>query len=99
MQLTQKIRIFPNKGQKTLPWILSKKCRLIYNFALSERREAYSNGTKGITYYKQQKDLPKIKEKYPEYIWVYSHTLQYTLRILNAKYSLTRLGKPLGINF
>jgi putative transposase len=87
MQLTQKIRIFPNKEQETLLWILSEKCRLIYNFALSERREAYSNGTKGINYYKQQNDLPEIKKKYPEYNWVYSHTLQYTLRMLNAEYS------------
>ena len=67
MQLTQKIRIFPDREQQTLLWILSEKCRLIYNFALSERREAYSNGTKGITYYKQQNDLPAIKKKYPEY--------------------------------
>ena len=87
MQLTQKIRIFPNMEQQTLLWILSEKCRLIYNFALSERREAYSNGIKGITYYKQQNDLPKIKKKYPEYVWVYSHALQYTLRMLNAEYS------------
>ena len=87
MQLTQKIRIFPNREQETLLWLLSDKCRLIYNFALSERREAYSKGTKGVNYYKQQNDLPMIKEKYPEYKWVYSHALQYTLRMLNAEYS------------
>lgn len=86
MQLTQRIRINPNKEQETILWILSEKCRLIYNFALSERRDAFDKGTKGINYIKQQNDLLAMKEKYPEYKWVYSHTLQYTLRLLDANY-------------
>lgn len=86
MQLTQRIKINPSKEQEAILWILSEKCRLIYNFALSERRDAFNKGTKGINYIKQQNDLPTIKEKYPEYKWVYSHSLQYTLRLLDANY-------------
>ena len=86
MQLTQKIRIFPTSEQEETLWKLSEKCRLIYNFALAERREAWENGVKGITYTKQQNDLPKIKEQYPEYKWVYSKVLQHVLRTLNANY-------------
>ncbi|TXT57136.1 MAG: hypothetical protein BAJALOKI1v1_1860009, partial [Promethearchaeota archaeon] len=37
VQLTQKIRIYPTEDQLELLWDLSEKCRLIYNFALSDR--------------------------------------------------------------
>jgi len=86
MQLTQKIRIFPTSGQEVVLLDLSEKCRLIYNFALSERREAYVNEVDGINCIKQQNDLPKIKEEYPEYKMVFSKVLQYTLRTLDADY-------------
>ncbi|MFX1351216.1 MAG: helix-turn-helix domain-containing protein [Promethearchaeota archaeon] len=67
MQLTQQIRISPSSEQEEVLWKLSEKCRLIYNFALAERREAWKNKVKGITYTKQQNDLPTLKEQYPEY--------------------------------
>ncbi len=86
MQLTQQIRIQPTTTQEVTLEALSEKCRLIYNFALKERKEAFEKGIKGINYIKQQNDLLKIKEKYPEYKWVYSKVLQYTLRTLDANY-------------
>lgn len=86
MQLTQQIRISPSSEQEEVLWKLSEKCRLIYNFALAERREAWKNKVKGITYTKQQNDLPTLKEQYPEYKWVYSKVLQYVLRTLDANY-------------
>lgn len=86
MQLTQQIRIQPTTTQEVTLEALSEKCRLIYNFALKERKEAVEKGIKGINYIKQQNDLLKIKEKYPEYKWVYSKVLQYTLRTLDANY-------------
>jgi putative transposase len=68
---------------------------LLYNFALAERKDAYSNGTK-ISYIKQQNDLPKTKKQYPEYKWVYSKVLQSVLKRLDANYrsffSLRRNG-------
>lgn len=86
MQLTQQIKIKPTVEQEIVLKELSEKCRLIYNFALEERKEAFKKGVKGINYIKQQNDLPKIKKKYPEYNWVYSKVLQYTLRVLDANY-------------
>jgi putative transposase len=86
MQLTQQIRIRPSKEQEDILWKLSEKCRLLYNFALQERKEAFEKNKKYVFYLKQQNDLPKIKKKYPEYRWVYSKVLQYTLRILDADY-------------
>lgn len=85
MQLTQQVRIEPTKEQEQVLWDLSEKCRLIYNFALKERKEAHKYGHK-IGYKKQQNDLPNIKKKYSEYCWVYSKVLQYTLRTLDADY-------------
>ena len=78
MYLTQKIRIFPTLEQSQLLWVLSEKCRLIYNFALNERRDNWkANKDKPkeektyINYTFQQNQLPALKKEYPEYTWVY----------------------------
>ena len=98
MKLTQKIRIFPTPEQEIVLWKLSEKCRLIYNFALAERKNAYKNGIKGVNYRTQQNDLPRLKEQFPEYKWVYSKVLQFTLRLLAADYesffALRKNGHP-----
>ena len=86
MQLTQQIKIRATPAQEIVLEALSEKCRLIYNFALKERKEAFKQSVKGINYIKQQNDLPKLKEQFPEYKWVYSKVLQYTLRNLDADY-------------
>lgn len=70
MQLTQKIRIEPSPSQEIVLNALSEKCRLIYNFALKERIEAYEHDIKGVNYIKQQNDLPKLKQQFPENAWV-----------------------------
>ncbi|MCK4545050.1 transposase, partial [candidate division WOR-3 bacterium] len=86
MQLTKKIRIMPTTEQEQVLLDLSEKCRLIYNFALKERIESFESGISGIDYIKQQNDLLKIKEEYPEYKMVYSKVLQYTLRMLDGDF-------------
>jgi len=86
MQLTQKIRIFPTEEQEDVLWHLSERCRLIYNFALSERIKAWEEQSCSVSYTKQQNDLPKLKQQYPEYGWVYSKVLQMILRSLSANY-------------
>ena len=89
MLLTRKIRIAPTEAQAHVLWALSEKCRLLYNFALAERRHQWeTNRTKPtmtrthITYVQQQNALPALKMKYPEYTWVYSNgvTRQMVLR-------------------
>ena len=86
MQLTQQIQIESSPSQEIVLEALSEKCRLIYNFALKEKKEAFEHGIKGINYIKQQNDLPKLKEQFPEYSWVYSKVLQYVLHTLDADY-------------
>lgn len=84
-QRTQKVRIFPTDEQKEVLWTLSERCRLIYNFGLAERKDAFKNG-KNISYIDQQNDLPETKKKYPEYRWVYSKVLQGVLQKLDADF-------------
>ena len=93
MYLTKKIRIFPTQEQSQILWILSEKCRLIYNFALKERINSWKiNKEKPkeeklyISYIDQQNKLPNLKKQYPEYKWVYSKVLQTTLKKLDADY-------------
>ncbi|MBD3215115.1 MAG: helix-turn-helix domain-containing protein, partial [Candidatus Lokiarchaeota archaeon] len=93
MQLTQKIRIYPTNEQMNVLWALSEKCRLMYNFALSDRitnwkeqKEFPKNERNYISYTRQQNKLPQIKRKYPEYRWVYSKVLQMVLRNLDGNY-------------
>ncbi|WP_321416694.1 helix-turn-helix domain-containing protein [uncultured Methanomethylovorans sp.] len=85
MQLTLPIKIDVTPEQESVLWDLSEKCRFVYNFGLQERQDAYKNKIK-IGYRKQQDDLPKIKQKYPEYKWVYSKVLQGTLKYLDNDY-------------
>ena len=86
MQLTRKVRIYPSKEQEDTLWVLSDRCRLIYNFALAERKERYATEGKGISYIDQQNRLPEIKEQYPEYKQVNSKVLQMVLRTLDGSY-------------
>ncbi len=85
MWLTQKIRIYPSLQQEKVLWDLSEKCRLIYNFALLERKEAYLKGEK-INYQIQQNELVLTKQAYPEFCMVYSKVLQMTLNTLDSDY-------------
>jgi putative transposase len=99
LNLTNKIRVIPTPQQKKILWDLSEKCRLLYNFALAQRRQNWeTNRTKVptertyITYTDQQNRLPALKKTYTEYTWVYSKVLQMILRRLDADYKsfLTR---------
>ena len=86
MQLTQKVRIYPTKEQIDTLWVLSDRCRLIYNFALAERQRAWETKQKSVSYIEQQNKLPEIKELYPEYKQVNSKVLQMALRTLDGGY-------------
>ncbi|MHA1452340.1 MAG: RNA-guided endonuclease InsQ/TnpB family protein [Promethearchaeota archaeon] len=85
--------MFPSQDQEKLLWLLSEKCRLLYNFALHDRienwkqnRELPEENRKYITYLNQQNQLPALKKQYPEYKWVYSKVLQGVLKKLDANY-------------
>jgi putative transposase len=85
MQLTLPVKIEVTPEQDSVLWDLSEKCRLVYNFGLSERQDAYKNKTR-IGYVEQQNKLPELKQKFSDYKWVYSKVLQGTLKCLDNDY-------------
>lgn len=71
MQLTYKFRLYPREEQEQkLLWTLDK-CRFVYNQML-----AGLNGQKKPNKYELKRQLPFLKEKYPELKGVYSQALQ-----------------------
>jgi len=105
MFLTRKIRIWPSRQQMKVLWDLSEKCRLLYNFSLHERKENWKlqqeklkKERRYITYRQQSKNLPILKQLYPEYSWVYSKVLQQVLKKLEENFrsffSLYKRGDP-----
>ncbi|MFX0113109.1 MAG: RNA-guided endonuclease InsQ/TnpB family protein [Candidatus Hodarchaeota archaeon] len=93
MLLTCKTRIQPTPEQQAVLRALPERCRLLYNFALAERKVIWQANLakpkeqhQKITYFDQQNQLPALKKRFPEYRWVYSKVLQMTPRKLGAAY-------------
>ena len=86
MQLAKKIRIYPTEEQVNVLWELSDKCRVVYNFALADRKDAYNKEKRSVKYTEQQNKLPDFKKRNPEYNIVYSKTLQGILKKLDNSY-------------
>ncbi len=87
MDLTQKFSVETTEEQEAVSWILSDKCRLLYNFSNRHREQVHKETGEWLTYTSQQNDLPELKAKYPEYGWVYSKTLGMVLVQLYADIS------------
>ena len=85
MQLTQKIRIFPDEQQQKTLWSLSEICRKLYNQCLAKRLECWFNDYP-ISFYDQQNALPQKKKDNPELKYVYSKTLQMAVRQLDKDF-------------
>jgi len=54
--------------------------RQLYNNALAERRDAWEEDKRKVSYYDQQNALPALKKQRPEYVSLGSHALQETVR-------------------
>ena len=68
MHIATKIKINVTPDQEYVLWQLSNNCRLIYNFALAERKQRYrenlqkeKNERAFIGYVEQAYQLPEIK--------------------------------------
>jgi putative transposase len=105
--LTCKLKIHPIEEQQEVLWVLAENCRLVYYFALKERKEWWERNKnipkknrdkndKKPTYRRQSKQLPLLKQQYPRYKQNYSKTLQGTLKRLdgdcNSFYALRNNG-------
>ena len=59
--------------------------RLLYNFGLRDRRDAFKGGAP-INYHVQATALPELKQKFPRYAEVHSQVLQQTLMQLDRSF-------------
>lgn len=87
MRLTYKYRLYPNKEQEQRLQSTLNTCRLLYNSALEERREAYRLQGVSLNYNHQQNELPDCRVEIPELNDVYSQVLQDVLRRLDRAFA------------
>ncbi len=77
--LTYKYRLYPTKEQETKIGGWLESLRLLYNFALTERRDAYKKEKRSLSVYEQKRFLPGLKRRYVRYASVHSQVLQDAL--------------------
>jgi len=72
-------RLYPTRVQeaKLSGWLES--LRLLYNFALAERRDAYKAEKRSVSVYEQKRTLPDLKKRFSRYAGINSQVLQDTL--------------------
>lgn len=72
-------RLYPTRVQeaKLSGWLES--LRLVYNFALAERRDAYKTEKRSVSVYEQKRALPDLKKRFSRYAGMNTQVLQDTL--------------------
>ncbi len=79
-----KYRLYSNKTQETVLISTLETCRRLYNNALVERRDAWKDEQRSVTYREQQDALPGNKDEYQQQ--VHSQVLQNVLRRLRKAF-------------
>ena len=79
-----KYRLYPNRTQETVLVSTLETCRRLYNNALAERRDAWKDEQRSVTYREQQDALPGNKDEYQQQ--VHSQVLQDVLRRLRRAF-------------
>jgi putative transposase len=80
MQKSFKFRLYPSKEQRAKLEQTLNTCRILYNNALAERRDAWKNEERSVGYHEQAISLPEQKGSNPYLPQVHSQVLQDTLR-------------------
>lgn len=86
MLRTFKYRIYPTKEQIKKINETLYLCRYLYNNALEQRITAYQKYGFSLSYNKQAKELPKVKQVLPDYKEVHSQVLQDALKRLDKAF-------------
>jgi putative transposase len=86
MRKTYKYRLLGNKTtfNRTDEWLLL--CQRLYNITLEQRIYIYRYNRKTISCYDQCKQLPELKETFPEYQSVNAQVLQDVILRLDKAY-------------
>jgi putative transposase len=86
VRLAYRYRLYPNKAQqaKLNEWLES--LRLLYNFALAERRDAHKEEKRIVSVYEQRRSLPDLKQRFSQYADVNAQVLQDALLRLDRAF-------------
>lgn len=76
MNKALKYRLYPTKHQANLLQSQLDECRWLYNKLLEERRDAWENEQKSLSYFKQCRCITELKAERPSLNNVYSQVLQ-----------------------
>lgn len=81
-QKTFRYLLYPTPAQERKMVCTLRECRRVYNLLLSQRRDAYEETGKGVSWYSQKRRLPELKAENPALREVHSQVLQdVTLRL------------------
>lgn len=81
-----KIKIFPTPEQEEILLTISRLCTELWNAALFQRNIWYWQRRRHTNWYEQKKELPELKNFFPEFTGPYSATLVEILNTLEAGY-------------
>ncbi len=87
MKRTYQFRVYPTTQQKTTftQWLTT--CRVLYNNALAERKDAWHTHHQAVSYYEHAAQLQVAKQTNPCLKVVHSQVLQDTLRRLDKAFA------------
>ena len=74
------VRLYPTKRQEAVLSDWLELHRQLYNNSLAERKNAWEQEGRAVSYKEQQNALPDLKGRRPEYVPLGSHALQETVR-------------------
>lgn len=100
MNRTFKYRIYPKGTQKQALEQTLNTCRHLYNDSLAERKQAYTETGKSVTYLQQQNELTQTKKTNQYYQQVHAQVLQDTLHRLDKSFKAffrrVKIGEKAG---
>lgn len=96
MQISYKLRVYPNKAQKELLAKTFGCCRFVYNHYLSIRIERFKETKENLNYYACSNDLPNLKKEYEWLKEVDATALQSSLKDLDTAYKNFFRDKRIG---
>lgn len=92
-----KFRVYPTPKQAQILVGTLVSCQRLYNTALEHRITVYKSIGKNISYMEQQKELPELKQMFPQYKSIHSQVVQNVLyRVDLAFKSFFRRAKIKG---
>ncbi len=86
MITTYQYRIYPTTKQRQTFESNLEACQNLYNQALNQRKEAYEQTGKGLTYFAQVNQLTPFRREFPFWASLHIDILQDTLRRLDKAY-------------